>query len=153
MAALWFFLQPGYLKAQRKKLSFVVVVFLVLLSYLAAVSVYGLLTFLYFWAELRWSMVWILQNTSPQNAPGFSALKNRNYQEIACFLPTLCFADAEEILGEESSLNFTSWIWSVYQHSHACDCMQDNRSSAEKLNWIYSPILAHSYWHTFLYYN
>lgn len=122
------------------------VVFLVLRSCLAAVSVYSLLAFLYFWAELRWSMVGLIQNTSPQNTPAFSELKNRNCQGVACFLPTLCFADAEGVLGEESSLNFTSGIWSIYQYSPCTLAIVCRTTTPVLRGWAGSTvlILAHS---------
>lgn len=80
VAALQIFLLYAYLKAQRK-----LPLLFSWFSCLAAVSVYSFFTFLSFSAELRWSLVWIIQNASTQTTPVSSELKGGNYQDICWF--------------------------------------------------------------------
>lgn len=84
-----------------------------------------------------------------------SELKNRNCQEITRFFPTLCCADAEERLGEESSISFTSGISFIYQYSPCTFAIVCRTTTPVPRGWTRSTVLvlAHPYWHAFLYYN
>lgn len=155
MAALQFSLHSGYLKAQRKKLSPFLLFFWSCFHILQQCLFIACLPSL----PLSWiKMKYVLNHPKYQPPPYtavISELKNRNCQEITCFFLTLCCADAEKRLGEESSISFTSGISFIYQYSPCSFAMVCRTTIPVLRDWTGSTalILPHPYWHAFLYYN
>lgn len=130
--------------------------FLFSLPNLAAVFAYSWLTFLYFLAQLRWSLVWNGQNASPRNTAVFSKLKIfLTVKKLSASSTPLCLTDAEDKYLER--VLFKSYhLHLVYAWAQPLVLAITCRTAIPVPRCWTGPtvlILEHSYWQTFLYYN
>lgn len=135
------FLQSGYPWAQRNNSSPFCFVFLFSLPHPAALFAYSWLTFLYFLAQLRPSMVSNGQNLSPQNTAVFSKLKIFwTVKELSASSTPLCLTNALDKYLESPLyiLPLGSGVC-ISTALTACQHMQNSQTSARMLNRTHSP--------------